>query len=327
MALLMKDGSTNQQITSFELNTKQVNPLFILRQARNAEGWLASTASSATIPILDTGIISRLSLSLPPLPEQRAIVAFLDRADRRIRRYIRAKEKLIGLLEEQKKALIHQAVTGQIDARTGQPYPAYKPSGVEWLGEVPAHWEVVPFKYNYKVSMGQTILATDLIDDGEFPVISATEENHYFGRISSPRFTLERGDLVIPARGVSIGAVKRVVEPSVCTQTTIYAKQYSLRKLDSTYVYFFLSGCRTWLFEYDRTAIPQLTVKQVQDNPTLLPPLPEQRAIVAFLDKATSDIDTATAQARRQVALLREYRTRLIADVVTGKLDVRGNAT
>ena len=71
---------------------------------------------------------------LPPLSEQTAIVRFLDHADRRIRRYIRAKQKLIALLEEQKQAIIHQAVTGQVDVRTGQPYPAYKPSGVEWLG-------------------------------------------------------------------------------------------------------------------------------------------------------------------------------------------------
>ena len=78
----------------------------------------------------------------PPLSEQAAIVCFLDCADRRIRRYIRTKEKLIALLEEQKQAIIHQAVTGRIDVRTGQPYPAYKPSRVEWLGGVPAHWEV-----------------------------------------------------------------------------------------------------------------------------------------------------------------------------------------
>ena len=86
--------------------------------------------------------IKSVWLPLPPLPEQTAIVRFLDHADRRIRRYIRAKQKLIALLEEQKQAIIHQAVTGQIDVRTGQPYPSYKPSGVEWLGDVPEHWEM-----------------------------------------------------------------------------------------------------------------------------------------------------------------------------------------
>ena len=85
--------------------------------------------------------LKRLSMALPPLLEQAAIVRYLDHADRRIQRYIRAKQKLITLLEEQKQAIIHQAVTGQIDVRTGQPYPAYKPSGVEWLGDVPEHWE------------------------------------------------------------------------------------------------------------------------------------------------------------------------------------------
>ena len=73
-------------------------------------------------------------MPLPSPPEQAAIVRFLDHADRRTRRYIRAKQKLIALLEEQKQAIIHQVVTGQIDVRTGQPYPAYKDSGVPWLG-------------------------------------------------------------------------------------------------------------------------------------------------------------------------------------------------
>ena len=80
---------------------------------------------------------------VPTRGDQAAIVRFLDHADRRIRRYIRAKEKLIALLEEQKQAIIHRAVTGRIDVRTGQPYPAYKPSGVEWLGDVPANWKVL----------------------------------------------------------------------------------------------------------------------------------------------------------------------------------------
>jgi len=79
---------------------------------------------------------------VPPAFEQAAIVRFLDHADRRIRRYIRTKQKLIALLNEQKQAIIHEAVTGQIDVRTGRPYPDYKDSGVEWLGAVPAHWDV-----------------------------------------------------------------------------------------------------------------------------------------------------------------------------------------
>ena len=83
-----------------------------------------------------------LPMAVPPEAEQTAVVRFLDYVGRRIRRYIRAKEKLIVLLEEQKQAVVNQAVTGQIDVRTGQPHPAYKDSGVEWLPEVPTHWSM-----------------------------------------------------------------------------------------------------------------------------------------------------------------------------------------
>ena len=95
-----------------------------------------------------------LTIPLPPLPEQVTIVRFLDHADRRIRRYIRAKEKLITLLKEQKQAIIHQAVTGQIDVRTGQPYPA---SDVEWLGEVPKHWNVRRLKTICSMKSGEGV--------------------------------------------------------------------------------------------------------------------------------------------------------------------------
>ena len=94
------------------------------------------TAESVGIayPAISVSRLKTFKVCVPPLSEQTSISHFLDYADRRIQRYIRAKEKLIALLEEQKRAIINQAVTGQIDVRTGQPYPAYKPSGVEWLG-------------------------------------------------------------------------------------------------------------------------------------------------------------------------------------------------
>ena len=102
------------------------------------------TAESVGIayPAIAESMLGTFKVCVPPLPEQAAIVRFLDHADRRIRRYIHAKEKLIELLEEQKRAIIHEAVTGGIDVRTGRPYPAYRDSGVEWLGAVPAHWSV-----------------------------------------------------------------------------------------------------------------------------------------------------------------------------------------
>ena len=94
--------------------------------------------------------LGEFSVCVPPLPEQTAIARFLDDADRRIRRHIRAKERLIELLGEHKQAVIHEAVTGWIDVRTGQPYPAYKDSGAEWHWQVPWHWQVRKAKWYFR---------------------------------------------------------------------------------------------------------------------------------------------------------------------------------
>ena len=201
-----------------------------------------------------------------------------------------------------------------------KPYPVYRDSGTKWLGKIPKHWDIMPFKYNYRFSMGQTILANDLEDNGATPVISATEEDHYFGYISNPQFILERGDFVIPARG-TIGAVKKIIEPSVSTQTTIYAKKYTFQKLELNFIFFYQIGCRKYLFQYDRTAIPQITVEQVKNNPILLPPISEQKIISSFLDKVTLQIDSLVQKKEQQIKLLKEKRSALITQVVTKGLN------
>ena len=117
--------------------------LFFYTKTQAFTDFLRLQAISSTIDNVNGEKYASSPIPLPALPEQSAIVRFLDHADRRIRRYIRAKQKLIALLEEQKQAIIHQAVTGQIDVRTNKRYSAYKPSGLEWLEEVPKHWEMV----------------------------------------------------------------------------------------------------------------------------------------------------------------------------------------
>ena len=145
---------------------------------------------------------------LPPLHEQAAIVRFLDHADRRIRRYLRAKQQLITLLEEQKQAIIHQAVTGQIDVRTGKPYRAYKDSRVEWLGEVPETWDVVALRHRYSQCLGKMLdskritgdhsvlylrnvdIQWDQINVDNLPVMDISPDEH-------ERFTVKRDDLLV----------------------------------------------------------------------------------------------------------------------------------
>ena len=110
-------------------------------------------------------------MPLPPLHEQAAIVRFLDHADRHIQRYIRARQKLIALLAEQKQAIIHQVVTGQIDVRTGRPHSAYN-SCLEGLGRLPAHWQFLRLKRICRLAYGDS-LSEERRRKGNVPVFGS----------------------------------------------------------------------------------------------------------------------------------------------------------
>ena len=194
-------------------------------------------------------------------------------------------------------------------------YEKYKPSNIAWIGDIPVHWVKTKFAYTYSSAMGQTILKEELTDEG-LPVFSATEGDHYFGKLESPSVMLVPGDLVIPARGNSIGAVKLVTEPATSTQTTIYCKKIS-KSINSKFAYWFATGLRDHLFGFTQTAIPQITVDQVSSNPLLAPPLEEQQTIARFLDAKTAQIDALVAQKRQLIDKLKEKRQALIARTVT----------
>ena len=295
--------------------------------------------------------VSRLQLSdeaflaaplpLPPPAEQSAIVRFLDHADRRIRRYIRAKEKLIELLEEQKQATIHQGVTGQIDVRTGQPYPAYKDSGVEWLGEVPEHWDILPLKrwVSTKITdgphetpdflpAGVPFLSAESVSDGRFEFsrrrgFISREVHDMYCRKCRP----QRDDIFMCKSGATTGKVAMVEtddEFSVWSPLALIRvdpqrimAKLLLRVLQSRY----LQGQVRDTWSYGTQ--PNLAMRAMERLVVALPSLDEQRAILESLDSLLGRSSRAAGHAAREIELLREYRTRLTADVVTGKLDVR----
>lgn len=199
-------------------------------------------------------------------------------------------------------------------------YPEYKDSGVEWLGEVPSHWNVAKTMHYFKIAMGQTILKEQLEDDGEWPVYSATEGDSYFGYVSSPQVKLGVGDLVIPARGNSIGSVKLVSEKSTTTQTTIYCKHLT-QAIYPAFAYYFMLGNRKNLFWFTQTAIPQITVEEVGCNPILLPTYEEQGVVASFLDHETAKIDNLIEKQQQLIELLKEKRQAVISHAVTKGLN------
>ena len=262
---------------------------------------------------LDWSDFKHLPCSIPPIEEQIAIVRFLDHAVRRIQRYIRAKQKLIALLEEQKQAIIHQAVTGKIDIRTGQPYPAYKISGVEWLGKVPKHWELRRLKWVTRLQRGYDLPAARRVP-GPFPVVSSggVIDSHVEARCTGP--------------GVVMGRYGS-------TEAVYFVERDFWPHNTSLFVTDFQGNTKKWCFyllrsiskadQAGKSAVPGIDRKDLFQIVVGVPPVEEQRwtvqAIEAIMDRFTKAISIAGGE----IDLLREYQTRLIADVVTGKFDVR----
>ena len=289
--------------------------------------------------------LRRAVCPLPPLPEQAAIVRFLDHADRRIRRYIRAKQKLVKLLEEQKQAIIHQAVTGRIDVRTGQPYPAYKPSGVEWLGEIPGHWEVRRLKSLVRcIDQGVSPQADNYLADGNaWGVLKAgcvnggvfREREHKrlaFDFVFDPVLAVSPGDVLVSRASGSAHLVGSAGRVSALRYRLILSdKTFRLifkQEVDPDFMVLAMNG------HYYRQQVEQaisgaeglannLPLSSLRAFHFVVPNIDEQRNVVAYVRTVADKLGAAASRAWREASLVDEYRTRLIADVVTGKLDVR----
>lgn len=274
---------------------------------------------------------------LPPLPEQAAIVRFVEHVDRRIRRYVSAKQNMIKLLEEQKRAIIHCAVTRGLEAEV-----RLRPSGVDWLGEVPEHWDVVQLRRI--VRRGRRI-TYGIVQPGE-PDASGRfmvrGQDYSFGwvrpeaifrvsdAIEAPykRSRLMAGDLLLTIVGAGVGNVAIVpawLNGANITQTTARIS-IDPEKADTEFVAAVLEGPvgrRNVELYVKGAAQPGLNLEHVRLFLVPIPPASEQRKIVADVHAKIRPLKEAAVRSEREISLLREYRTRLVADVVTGKFDVR----
>ena len=337
-------------LCGYHLAVLRPNPDFVhgaylfhcLRSSRIA--WqLSIAASGVTRYGLSRNAIRSLRIPRPTLHEQSAITRFLDHTDQRIQRYISAKEKLIELLEEQKQAVIHEAVTGKIDVRTGKPYQSYKDSGVDWLGDVPEHWAVQRLLNSVfdcangvwgDDPNGTDDLACVRVADFDrqrlsvrkrIPTVRAVTPSLRRGRM------LQQGDLLLEKSGGGdqqlVGAVVLFDEdvPAVCSN--FIARMRVRKDFDTSYLKFLHS--LLYAIRLNARSIKQTTgIQNLDQNAyfnerVAFPPLKEQFAIARFLNDLAASSSSAIAIAKTQINLVREYRTRLIADVVTGKLDVR----
>ena len=274
---------------------------------------------------LDFSHFKRMPVSLPSPGEQAAIVRFLDWANGRLERAIQAKRKVIALLNEQKQAIIHRAVTRGLD-----PNVPLKPSGIPWLGEIPRHWEVIRSKYIYRevdsrsANGGETHLSMSqklgLIPSSQIEEKRLVSETYVGAKLC------EKGDLVLNRLKAHLGVF--ALAPQRGLVSPDYTVLRPIRTLEDRFfeAVYRTPACRVELRQRAKGIVQgfwRLYTDDFYDIRVPVPPVDEQRRIMARIDGDLTGVLTAIFRLEREIALLREYRTRLVADVVTGKLDVR----
>lgn len=278
-----------------------------------------------------------VDLPLPPQREQDRIARFLDWKTAQINKFIRNKRRLIELLKEQKQNVINQAVTRGLDPKVN-----FKPSGVEWIGDIPEHWGATKLKRVVSFNPSKSETRANSADE-EKVVFLPMENISVNGDIDCTEkrtlsevwngFTyFRRGDVVVakitPCFENGKGAYLDRLESDFGFGTTELIVIRPTKAIDGAFLRFLTSTKQFLLLgeQYMTGAAGQQRIPSdfVKNYPIGLPPIDEQLEILEHIQEKSAEIDQAIIRAQREIELMREYRTRLISDVVTGQVDVRG---
>lgn len=274
----------------------------------------------------------RMPSPVPPVDEQRHIGGFLDAFNNKVRRFIRNRQRLIELLKEQKQNVINRAVTRGLD-----PDVALKPSGVEWIGDIPEHWEARKLKFVSRLIVGGATPASGQSDlwDGDIVWITPKDVSKSERLRSSDRtLTLSGvascstvivppGSLIVTSRA-PVGNVS-LAEVELCTNQGCKAFVPDERFLLGEYIFSLLKVMKSVFHRMaNGTTFLEISTGAFKNIKVPLPAKAEQERILSHIQEVTASIDQTISRAEREIELMREYRTRLISDVVTGKVDVRG---
>lgn len=275
-----------------------------------------------------------LKVALPPIDEQKAMADYLDRETAKIDALVAEQERLIALLAEKRRAVISHAVTKGLD-----PNALMKDSGIEWLGEIPAHWDIVPLKHLVTFKSGGTPSKNEeAYWGGEFPWASAKDLKNETISDTALHLTdlafregvaalVDEGSVLVVVRGMILARTF-----PVCLTTAPMAINQDLKavqsgpRLSAEFLAWSLRGtANESLARLDEAGhgTKALRMEAWSSLPLAVAPLSEQGSIVAFLARETARLDTLTAETDRAIALLKERRAALISAAVTGKIDVR----
>jgi len=283
-----------------------------------------SIKQTTGIQNLDSSSYLRELVAFPPLKEQVIIARFLEHKDEFIRHCIRTKQKLIDLLEEQKIATIHHAITRGLDSAV-----RLVPSGIEWIGDTPKHWKIARLKslvrnvveYAKERASSDLYVAMENVESWTGQLIDADSDAIFESQVK--RFRSD--DILFGKLRPYLAKVTRPAQSGVCVGEFLVLRRIR-SNIDHRYVEWLLRS-KPIIDEINRSTfgakMPRADWSFVGRLAVAVPPVSEQCAIAAFLNRLVADLDAAIISVRREVSLLCEYRTRLISDVVTGKLDVQ----
>ena len=267
----------------------------------------------ATMQRISRGLYGNIKIPLPPIKEQNAIASYLDKKTTQIDYLIAKKEQFIQLLEEERVAVINQAVTKGLD-----PTVPMKDSGIEWLGEIPEHWELKRMKYLCDVTTGGKD-TENREDDGEYPffVRSQTIE-----RISTYSFD---GEAILTAGdGVGVCKVWHYVNEKFDFHQRVYM-MCNFKPVLGKYLFYYLKenfGKEVMKLSAKST-VDSLRRPMFQNFMVCFGSLEEQKQIISHIEIEELRIETLISKSHQEIELLKEYKTALISEVVTGKVDVR----
>jgi type I restriction enzyme S subunit len=306
---------------------------FYFTKAKHFEEWLSLSVISSTIGNVNGQKYANMPLPIPLLVEQRAIVAFLDRKTAHIDALIAKKERQIELLQEKRAALISHAVTKGLD-----PTVPMKDSGIKWLGEIPAHWEIAQLRrvvtkfVDYrgrtpeKVESGVPLITARNIKNGHIDFSLSTEymrEDEYEDWMVRGR--PEIGDVLVTTEA-PLGETAQITDTRIAlAQRIILLKVNTLRMINGYLKYHFLSAFgqgELWSRATGSTAVG-IRADRFKDSLVTVPPLEEQAKIVHLLNNKIAILERPLRKIEQSVERLHEYRAALISAAVTGKIDVR----
>ena len=295
--------------------------------------WLDSLTYGAKMPHVNPNQVGNSRFPLPPKPEQLAIAEFLDRETARIDALVAKKERLIELLREKRTALITRAVTRGLD-----PNVPMKDSGVEWLGEVPAHWEVQRLKHHGALVGGSGFPHNYQGIDGEalpfYKVgdLSASSNGRFMGQAQNTislqiaarlrAHVIPKNSIVYAKIGVALLLNRRRLTTIPCCLDNNMSAYIPRRGLASEWALYW-TAIVDFAALAQPGAVPSLSEGDQADIPIVIPPMSEQHAITRRLDEETTMLDALTTNVREAIDHLNEFRTALVSAAVTGKIDIR----